>query len=74
MNHINVRSELHIKFLRIRQEPSTGNDKSLTELHSFLAETAVNSEQGSERLTVTVVLRCTSVGLRCFNMPAGEIC
>ena len=50
-----------------------GNDKSLKELHHFLAKTTVNGEQGNERSTVTV-LSCTNVSLRCFNMPTGEIC
>lgn len=53
-----------------------GKDKSLKELHSFLAKTTVNSEQGNEHFTFAVVLRCRmcNVGLRCFNMPTGEIC
>ena len=51
-----------------------GNDKSLKELHSFLAKTTVNTEHGNKHFTF--VLRCTiyNVGLRCFNMPTGEIC
>lgn len=53
-----------------------GKDKRLKELHSFLAKTTVNSEQGNEHFTFAVVLRCRmcNVGLRCFNMPTGEIC
>ena len=35
-----------------------GNDKSLKELHSFLAKTIVNCEQGKEHFTIAVVVRC----------------